>query len=114
MVETLGPGARGIPHHDGTGGDVLDHHRAEPDHRVVPDPDGGPPRLGVLDYGAVARLPEGTLPRTLGRLMRISLSDDYDAMLAFLRDEGPRYDPALAGQALGWMLGLFDRVLLRG
>ncbi len=56
--------------------------------RVVPDPDGGPPRLGVLDYGAVARLPEGTLPRTLGRLMRISLSDDYDAMLAFLRDEG--------------------------
>jgi predicted unusual protein kinase regulating ubiquinone biosynthesis (AarF/ABC1/UbiB family) len=56
--------------------------------RVVPDPDGGPDRLGVLDYGAVARLPEGTLPRTLGRLMKVSLSDDYDKVLDFLRTEG--------------------------
>ena len=39
---------------------------------------------------------------------------EVNAAHAFLRDEGPRYDPALAVQALGWMLGLFDRVLLRG
>ncbi|HEX8447415.1 MAG TPA: dienelactone hydrolase family protein [Sphingomonas sp.] len=30
---------------------------------------------------------------------------------AFLRDEGPRYDPALFVQTTGWMLGLFQRVL---
>jgi predicted unusual protein kinase regulating ubiquinone biosynthesis (AarF/ABC1/UbiB family) len=56
--------------------------------RLVPDPDGGPPRLGVLDYGAVARLPDGGLPEKLGRLMTVSLSDDYDEVLEFLRSEG--------------------------
>lgn len=30
---------------------------------------------------------------------------------AFLRDEGPRYDPALFLQAIGWMLALFQRTL---
>lgn len=30
---------------------------------------------------------------------------------AFLRDEGPRYDPALFVQATGWMLALFGRTL---
>ena len=30
---------------------------------------------------------------------------------AFLRDEGPRYDPALFIQAVGWMLALFQRTL---
>ena len=30
---------------------------------------------------------------------------------AFLRDEGPRYDPALFLQCTGWMLELFQRVL---
>lgn len=30
---------------------------------------------------------------------------------AFLRDEGPRYDPALFLQSVGWMLALFGRVL---
>jgi carboxymethylenebutenolidase len=30
---------------------------------------------------------------------------------AFLRDEGPRYDPALFVQATGWMLALFQRTL---
>jgi len=32
---------------------------------------------------------------------------------AFLRDEGPRYDPALFVAATGWMLDLFGRVLHR-
>ena len=36
---------------------------------------------------------------------------EVDAAHAFLRDEGPRYDPALLVQALGWMLAVFDRAL---
>ena len=36
---------------------------------------------------------------------------EVNAAHAFLRDEGPRYDPALFMQALGWMLELFARVL---
>ena len=56
--------------------------------RVVPGVGGAPDRLGVLDYGAVARLPEGRLPRSLGRLSRISLLDDYDDFVARLREEG--------------------------
>ncbi len=36
---------------------------------------------------------------------------EVNAPHAFLRDEGPRYDPALFLQAVGWMLALFARVL---
>lgn len=36
---------------------------------------------------------------------------EVNAQHAFLRDEGPRYDPALFVMATGWMLGLFARVL---
>ena len=36
---------------------------------------------------------------------------EVNAAHAFLRDEGPRYDPALFAQATGWMLTLFQRVL---
>ncbi len=36
---------------------------------------------------------------------------EVNAQHAFLRDEGPRYDPALFVQATGWMLALFQRVL---
>lgn len=36
---------------------------------------------------------------------------EVDAAHAFLRDEGPRYDPALLLQTVGWMLALFGRVL---
>jgi predicted unusual protein kinase regulating ubiquinone biosynthesis (AarF/ABC1/UbiB family) len=56
--------------------------------RLVPGEDGAPDRLGILDYGAVARLPEGGLPRSLGRLMRIALLEDYDTVVGFMRDEG--------------------------
>jgi len=48
-------------------------------------PDG---RLGVVDYGAVARLPERGLPEPMGRLLRRAVEDDYDAGLQGLRDEG--------------------------
>ncbi|WP_027342699.1 ABC1 kinase family protein [Hamadaea tsunoensis] len=47
-------------------------------------PDG---RLGVIDFGAVARLPGG-LPAPIGRLTRLALAGDADAVLTGLRDEG--------------------------
>jgi predicted unusual protein kinase regulating ubiquinone biosynthesis (AarF/ABC1/UbiB family) len=56
--------------------------------RVLPAPDGSPGRLGVLDYGAVARLPGRSLPPALGRLMRLAVNQDPDALLAGLRREG--------------------------
>jgi predicted unusual protein kinase regulating ubiquinone biosynthesis (AarF/ABC1/UbiB family) len=56
--------------------------------RLLPRTDGSPGRLGVLDYGAVARLPEGGLPHTLGRLIRIACLADYDQLVDALRAEG--------------------------
>jgi predicted unusual protein kinase regulating ubiquinone biosynthesis (AarF/ABC1/UbiB family) len=56
--------------------------------RIVAGVDGAPDRLGVLDYGAVARLAGGEMPRSLGRLMRIALLDDYDDVVDHLRAEG--------------------------
>jgi predicted unusual protein kinase regulating ubiquinone biosynthesis (AarF/ABC1/UbiB family) len=47
-------------------------------------PDG---RLGVLDFGAVARLPDG-LPPSIGVLLRIALDGDALEVLDGLRDEG--------------------------
>ena len=44
-------------------------------------------RLGVLDFGACARLPEG-LPPSIGRLLRTALEGDADQVLQGLRDEG--------------------------
>ncbi|WP_232524701.1 ABC1 kinase family protein [Nocardioides mangrovicus] len=57
-------------------------------YRVVPDADGSPGGLGVLDFGAVARLPEGGLPPAMGRLIRVAMHDDPASLLAGLRDEG--------------------------
>jgi predicted unusual protein kinase regulating ubiquinone biosynthesis (AarF/ABC1/UbiB family) len=47
-------------------------------------PDG---RLGVLDFGAVNRLPDG-VPRHLGRLLSLGLAGDSDAVVAGLREDG--------------------------
>jgi predicted unusual protein kinase regulating ubiquinone biosynthesis (AarF/ABC1/UbiB family) len=44
-------------------------------------------RLGVVDFGAVARLPNG-YPEPLGRLTRHAVDDDGPAVLALLRAEG--------------------------
>jgi predicted unusual protein kinase regulating ubiquinone biosynthesis (AarF/ABC1/UbiB family) len=52
-------------------------------YRVLPDG-----RLGVLDFGAVARLPDGQLPEAMGRLMRVALDSDPDQLVAGLRAEG--------------------------
>lgn len=44
-------------------------------------------RLGVLDYGLVARLPEG-LPRSMGPLLRRALNGEAEEMLDGMREEG--------------------------
>ncbi len=56
--------------------------------RLLPELDDGRGGLGVVDYGAVARLPERSLPRSMGSLIRIAAYDDYDDVLAGLRAEG--------------------------
>ena len=47
-------------------------------------PDG---RLGVIDFGAVNRLPDGS-PEPIGRLARMALEQDAEGVLAALRHEG--------------------------
>jgi predicted unusual protein kinase regulating ubiquinone biosynthesis (AarF/ABC1/UbiB family) len=56
--------------------------------RTLPRPDGSPGRLGVLDFGAVSRLPGGTFPPAMGHLLRTAMLGDSDALLAGLRKEG--------------------------
>lgn len=51
-------------------------------YRIMPDG-----RLGVIDFGAVAHLPDG-FPRPMGNLLRIALEDDAQAVLEGLRAEG--------------------------
>ena len=50
--------------------------------RIMPDG-----RLGVVDYGAVARLPEG-LPSRWAGCSGYAVDGDYDRVLDGLRDEG--------------------------
>jgi predicted unusual protein kinase regulating ubiquinone biosynthesis (AarF/ABC1/UbiB family) len=47
-------------------------------------PDG---RLGVIDFGAVDRLPDGA-PEPIGRVARLALEGEADQVLQVLRDEG--------------------------
>jgi predicted unusual protein kinase regulating ubiquinone biosynthesis (AarF/ABC1/UbiB family) len=44
-------------------------------------------RLGVLDFGAIARIPDGLLDQ-VGRLTRLALEGDSEAVLAGLREQG--------------------------
>lgn len=95
-------------------------------YRVLPDG-----RLGVLDFGAVARLPDAGLPEAMGRLIRIAGLQDRDALLEGLRREGfvkdnIRIDPDLVLDYLApfveptlverfrfsreWMQGQFQRI----
>lgn len=69
-----GPSTAGLLHADPHPGNF----------RITPDG-----RLGVLDWGAVAWLPDG-LPDAMGRLLRAFLADprDDDAVVAGLRAEG--------------------------
>jgi len=50
--------------------------------RILPDG-----RLGVIDFGAVARLPEGH-PEPIGRLVRLALDGDAEGVVDGLRGEG--------------------------
>ncbi|HET7172986.1 MAG TPA: AarF/ABC1/UbiB kinase family protein [Nocardioidaceae bacterium] len=91
-------------------------------------PDG---RLGVVDFGAVARLPDGRLPEVIGRLMRSACHGRYDEVIDGLRAEGfirggvhvspdelrdylePFVEPALADSfkfSREWMRGQFSRI----
>ena len=42
----------------------------------------------MLDFGAVARLPERQLPSAMGTLIRIARDADVDQLVAGLREEG--------------------------
>jgi predicted unusual protein kinase regulating ubiquinone biosynthesis (AarF/ABC1/UbiB family) len=65
-------------------------------------PDG---RLGVVDFGAVARLPGG-LPAPLGRLSRLTIDGDADGVLKLMRDLGfVRPGIAVTGQEIMDYLG---------
>lgn len=67
-----GPSTVGLLHADPHPGNFL----------VLPED-----RLGVVDFGLVARLPEG-LPPAMGRILRIARSGDATTVAAGLREEG--------------------------
>jgi predicted unusual protein kinase regulating ubiquinone biosynthesis (AarF/ABC1/UbiB family) len=74
--------------------------------RVLPGPDGEPGRLGILDFGAVARLPAQGLPEAMGRLIRIAATREKDELVEGLRAEGfikpnMKVDPDLLLEYLG-------------
>ena len=56
--------------------------------RILPNEDGSPGRLGILDFGAVARLPTRHLPEAMGSLIRIAAIEDPETLLEGLRREG--------------------------
>ena len=74
----LGPVRTGMLHADPHPGNF----------RPIPGPNGAPGQLGVLDFGAVARLPGGQFPESMGRLMRVAIEADPDTLVAGLRAEG--------------------------
>ena len=71
-------------------------------------PDG---RLGVIDFGAVDRLPDGA-PEPIGRLARMALAGDADGVMAELRAEGFVRDKHVvdAKQLLDYLAPLLDPV----
>ncbi|MGA8210482.1 MAG: AarF/ABC1/UbiB kinase family protein [Nocardioidaceae bacterium] len=76
--------------------------------RILPTVGGSLGGLGVVDYGAVARLPERSLPRSIGSLIRIATYDDYDDVAAGLRSEGfIRPGITVAAEELRQYLGPF-------
>ncbi len=68
-------------------------------------------RLGVLDFGAVNRLPDG-LPEPIGRLCRLALHGDADAVMAGLQAEGFILSTAkvCAADLLGYLAPLLEPV----
>ncbi|AEV88486.1 ABC transporter ATP-binding protein [Actinoplanes sp. SE50] len=74
--------------------------------RVLPDG-----RLGVIDFGAVARLPEGH-PEPIGRLVRLALDGDAEGVADGLRDEGfiKRDEPIDAEAVLAFLRPMIEPV----
>jgi predicted unusual protein kinase regulating ubiquinone biosynthesis (AarF/ABC1/UbiB family) len=68
-------------------------------------------RLGVIDFGAVARLPEGH-PEPIGRLVRLALAGEAGAVLDGLRAEGfVRPDvPVDAEAVLDYLLPMLEPI----
>jgi hypothetical protein len=71
-------------------------------------PDG---RLGVIDFGAVNRLPDGA-PEPIGRLARLALEGDAEQVLAELRAEGFVLDRVHidAQEVLDYLLPLLEPI----
>ena len=67
-------------------------------------PDG---RVGVIDYGAVAMLPDGT-PPVLGRILRLAADRRADDMMELLRAERFVTGDVPAEDVLRWLGGLTD------
>ncbi len=59
-------------------------------------------RLGIIDWGLVARLPNG-LPEPMGRLIRIALTGDAQAVADGLRQEGLIVGEVNPEAALGYL-----------
>jgi predicted unusual protein kinase regulating ubiquinone biosynthesis (AarF/ABC1/UbiB family) len=74
--------------------------------RILPDG-----RLGVIDFGAVARLPGGH-PEPIGRLVRLALEGDATAVVEGLRHEGfiKRDDEIDAEAILDYLLPLIEPI----
>jgi predicted unusual protein kinase regulating ubiquinone biosynthesis (AarF/ABC1/UbiB family) len=74
--------------------------------RLMPDD-----RLGVIDFGAVARLPEGH-PEPVGRLTRLALAGDAPGVVAGLRAEGfIRGEQEIDGEAvLDFLLPMLEPI----
>ena len=78
-------------HFAGPGRVGLLHADPHPGNYMLTD-DG---RLAVIDFGSVARLPDGT-PQIIGRVTRLALAGDSTGVLDALRNEGfvpVDYDP---------------------
>ncbi|PZG23630.1 ABC transporter ATP-binding protein [Micromonospora craterilacus] len=71
-------------------------------------PDG---RLGVIDFGAVARMPEGT-PEPIGRIAGLALRGDADEVVAGLRAEGfvSSGEPIEAGALLDFLRPMLEPI----
>lgn len=82
-----GPARAGLLHADPHPGNYL----------VLPDG-----RLGVVDFGLVARLPHG-LPPAMGHLIRLAITNDAAAMTAGLAAEGFIAKNVDAGELFGYL-----------
>ena len=74
--------------------------------RILPDG-----RLGVIDFGAVARLPEGH-PEPIGRLVRLALAGEAQAVVDGLHEEGfiKKTDDLDAQALLDFLLPMIEPV----